>query len=174
MELVRIGDKVINKNKINRIIDKILKFRSRGLSQTEVARELDIERTLISRLESLGEVRKGKRIAVVGFPVSNSKELRKVALDGGAEFILLMSEKERWSFVDRDGLDIVNHLLEILIKLQGYDLVIFAGSDMRINLADTLLDGNVVGIELGISPITEDKYINPEELEKIIDNFSIC
>ncbi|WP_127018041.1 helix-turn-helix domain-containing protein [Anoxybacter fermentans] len=171
MELIRIGDKVINKNKIFRMIEKILNLRSQGLSQTEVARELEVERTFISRLESLGEVHKGGRIAIVGFPIANVEEIREMALNEGVEFVLLMSEKERWSFIKRDGLDIFNQIMEILIRLKEYDLVIFLGSDMRIDLADTLLEGKVVGIELGTSPITEDKYIDPSILKNIIKNF---
>ncbi|AZR74966.1 transcriptional regulator [Anoxybacter fermentans] len=153
------------------MIEKILNLRSQGLSQTEVARELEVERTFISRLESLGEVHKGGRIAIVGFPIANVEEIREMALNEGVEFVLLMSEKERWSFIKRDGLDIFNQIMEILIRLKEYDLVIFLGSDMRIDLADTLLEGKVVGIELGTSPITEDKYIDPSILKNIIKNF---
>ncbi len=165
------GDKVINKNKIIRTITKILELRSQGLSQTEVAKALNLERTFISRLESIGEVHKGKRVALVGFPVANKDEIQRMAINIGIEFVFLLSEDERWSFLEKNGLQLFNQLMEILIQLQEFDLVIFLGSDMRIDLADTLLEGKVVGIELGRSPITEDQYVDIDVLENVILQF---
>ena len=171
MELIRVGDKVINKNKIFRMIDKILDLRNKGFSQADTAKELSLERTFISRLESIGEVHKGGRIAIVGFPVANAEEIENIALEEGVEYIFLLSEAERWSFVRRDGLDIFNKVMQIIVNLKEFDLVIFLGSDMRIDLADTLLEGKVVGIEIGTSPITEDKYINPAMIRDMIHQF---
>ncbi|GFR35632.1 helix-turn-helix domain-containing protein [Thermobrachium celere] len=71
MDFVKIGDKIISKSRINKKIDEIIELRSKGYSQQEVAKELDIDRTFISRLESLGEVRKGGRYS--GYWVSNKK-----------------------------------------------------------------------------------------------------
>ena len=73
--LLRIGDKIINPDKIHRVIDDVLEMRGRGLSQQEIANKVGIDRTVISRLETLGEVRKGGRIALVGFPIKNCAEL---------------------------------------------------------------------------------------------------
>lgn len=153
------------------MITKVLNLRNQGLSQAEVAKDLNLERTFISRVESLGEVHKGKRIALVGFPIRNTKELKELAQDLGVEFVFVMSEDERWLFLKRNGLDLFNHLMEILVKLKEYDLVIIIGSNMRIDLADTLLEGKVVGIEIGTSPITEDIYIDPLRLKNIITQF---
>lgn len=171
MELVRVGDKVINKTKIVRMITKILELRSRGLSQTDTAKELDLERTFISRLESIGEIRKGGRIALVGFPVANADEIYEMAVEEGVEFILIMSEEERWSFVEERGIDLFNRLMQMIVNIKEYDLVIFLGSDMRIDLFDTLLDGKVVGIEIGTSPITESQYVDPTMIRHIIEQF---
>ncbi|MCK4260643.1 MAG: transcriptional regulator [Halanaerobiales bacterium] len=171
MELIRIGDKVISKDKISRMITKILNLRSQGFSQADCARELEVERTFISRLESLGEIYKGERIALVGFPIANRDEIREMAFNLGVEFILLMSEEERWSFVQKEGIDIFNQLMEILVNLKDYDLIIFLGSDMRIDLIDTLLNGKVIGIEIGRSPITEDIYVEVSKLEEMIKQF---
>lgn len=171
MELVRVGDKVINKTKIFRMITRILELRNRGLSQTDTAKKLDLERTFISRLESIGEIRKGGRIALVGFPIANTDELYEMAIEEGVEYVLIMSEEERWSFVQKDGLDLFNRLMQIIVNIKEFDLVIFLGSDMRIDLFDTLLDGKVVGIEIGVSPITEDKYVDPSIVRTIIEQF---
>lgn len=171
VELIRIGDKVINKDKIYRSITKILELRSQGLSQSEVAKALNSERTFISRLESMGEVHKGSRIALIGFPIANKEEIHQMAINIGVEFIFLMSEDERWSFLKKNGLQLFNQLMEIMVQLKEFDLVIFLGSDMRIDLADTLLEGKVVGIELGTSPITEDKYVDSDVLQDIIQQF---
>lgn len=171
MELIRIGEKVINKTKISVMIKKILDLRSRGFSQVDTAKELDLERTFISRLESIGEVHKGGRIALVGFPISNVAEIREMAIKEGVEYILLMSEQERWSFIQRDGLALFNKIMEIMANLKDFDLIIFLGSDMRIDLVDTLLDGKVMGITIGTSPITEDKYVDPVMLQNIIQQF---
>lgn len=171
MELIRVGDKVINKTKIFRMVDKILDLRNRGFSQADTAKELELERTFISRLESIGEVHKGGRIAIVGFPIANAAAIQDIALTEGVEFVFLMSEAERWSFIRRDGLDLFNKVMEILVSLKEFDLVIFLGSDMRIDLVDTLLEGKVVGVEIGTSPITEDKHIDPLMIKEIIHQF---
>ena len=98
MNLVRVGDKVINKDKIYRTVDRLLDMRSEGLSQAEAASLIGTDRSFVSRLEGLGEVRKGSRIALIGFPIQNKEALddlcREYGLDkvtkvvvGGAERI---------------------------------------------------------------------------------------
>ncbi|MDI3501622.1 MAG: hypothetical protein PWP22_1393, partial [Thermoanaerobacter sp.] len=69
MKFIKIGDKTINLEKLHGIIDKIIEMRQNGLSQQEVASRFKVDRSFVSRLESLGEVRKGGNIAVVGFPI---------------------------------------------------------------------------------------------------------
>ena len=55
----RIGDKLLNRTKLDRIIDRIFELRMSGASQQEVAQRIGCDRTFVSRLEGLAEVRKG-------------------------------------------------------------------------------------------------------------------
>ncbi len=172
MKFYRIGDKVINSKYLDKTISKILKLRQSGLSQSKVADELDIERSFISRLESIGEVRRGNKIALVGFPVENKEEIVNIAKEYGLEYILVMTEKERWNFIQqKSGLDIFEDVIEILVELKEFDLTVFLGSDMRLDLVDKLLDGKVIGIKLGESPLKEDKYVDPDNIKEILDSF---
>lgn len=172
MKFSRIGKKIINNKRIEKIISKVLKLREKGYSQSRVAKEIGVERSFISRLERIGEVRRGKKIALLGFPVKNKEELIVLGKKYGLEYILLMTEEERWSFVEKkSGLELFNQIMEILVMLKGFDLIIFLASDMRLDLVDKLLDGKIVGIELGQSPIKENKYVKPEKVEEIIKTF---
>ncbi|GAG04097.1 unnamed protein product, partial [marine sediment metagenome] len=83
MRFIRIGEKVISKEKLNKEINKILELRTKGVTQEGVARKLGVERTFVSRLESLGEIRKGKKIALIGFPIKNKEELTCLAKELG-------------------------------------------------------------------------------------------
>jgi transcriptional regulator with XRE-family HTH domain len=170
MELYRIGDKVVDGRKIQREVQRILSLRAQGFSQLEVAQKLQIDRPLISRLETMGEVRKGKKIALVGFPVANKEELAQVASQEGIDFIFLLTDKERWSWVEeKNGAQLVNQIMEIISKIgQNYDLVIFLGSDMRLKILEAIMGQKIVGVEIGKSPIKEDCYIDPEKLGQLI------
>lgn len=75
-DLVRIGDKVIDRARLHRLIDQALDLRAGGASQQEVADRLGTDRTFVSRLETLGELRRGRRIGLVGFPVANKGSWR--------------------------------------------------------------------------------------------------
>lgn len=173
MEFSRIGDKIINNKRIEQIIDKVITLREKGYSQSRVASEIGVERSFISRLESIGEIRKGKKIALIGFPVSNKNQLLELGHEYGLDYVLLMTEKERWNFIEnKSGLELFNNVMEILVKLKEFDLIIFLGSDMRLDLIEKLVEGQVVGIEIGRSPITEDKYVEPEKIKDIITTFN--
>jgi len=167
--LLRIGEKIINRQKVHQIIDEMLDMRSQGLSQQEVANRVGIDRTVISKLETVGEVRKGGRVALVGFPIKNCDELRIMAKQEGIDYSLLMTEQERWDFVQKKtGVDFFNAIMEIVTALRNYDVVIILGSNMRIKLMTALLDKEVIGVKIGESPIAEDKYVNPESIRVII------
>lgn len=169
MNLVRIGDKIISRDKILKTIDKILFMRSEGFSQQEIADRLDIDRSFVSRLENLGEIRKGERIALVGFPVANKEELTQVALELGVDFVYLLNDRERWQFVqEKSGIALLNDLMELISHMRDFDTVIFIGSDMRIRLVEAILGREVTSIEIGESPITEDKYVDPDILRNLI------
>ncbi|MFO7814139.1 MAG: transcriptional regulator [Halanaerobiales bacterium] len=172
MQFYRIGDKVINSKYLDKKINKVLKLRQSGYSQSKVAKELGLERSFISRLESIGEIRRGNKIALVGFPIKNKTEIIGLAKDYGLEYILVMTEEERWNFIqEKSGLKIFEDVIEILVELKEYDLTIFLGSDMRLDLVDKLLDGKVIGVKIGESPIREDKYVAPQEIKEILDTF---
>jgi predicted XRE-type DNA-binding protein len=169
MELMRIANKIIDKQKIYDIIDEMLQLRQSGLSQTEVANRLGIDRTVVSRLETLGEVRKGKSIAVIGFPILNKEELVKALGQAGVDFIYLLTEQERWNLVkDNSGLDLFNTITDMITKVHTYDQVIVIGSNRRIKMVEATLDKKVIGLQLGQSPIKEDCYIDAPSVVEVV------
>lgn len=169
INIVRVGDKVLSTDRIHRTVDQILKLRQRGLSQQEVADRLGVDRTLISRLESLGEIRKGPQLALIGFPIANVEELTRIARSGGVEFILLMNEKDRWRFVQKkNGAELINYFMDLISQIKDYDAIIFIGSDMRIKLLETIIGPKIISWEIGVSPIKVDRWVNPEQLEHLI------
>jgi hypothetical protein len=169
MEFVRVGDKVINRAKIDRAIDRILQLRLQGMSQQDVANRMAIDRTFVSRLEGLGEVRTGGSIAVLGFPIGNKEEIDAVAREEGVELTLLMTDSERWDFVKgRDGLAMLNELLRLVFEFRRYDTVVLMGSDWRIDLMRGLLDKEVVPVVLGQSPIVGDVTVDPAEFRVLL------
>ncbi|MFW5981771.1 MAG: helix-turn-helix domain-containing protein [Halanaerobiaceae bacterium] len=169
MHFSRIGKKIINNKQIDRIIKKAIALREKGYSQSQVAKKIGVERSFISRLESIGEIRKGKKIALLGFPIKNKGEIVGLANKYGLDYVLLMTDEERWSFVEKQsGLELFNKIMEILVTLKEFDIIIFLGSDMRLDLIDKLLDANIVGLKLGESPLKEDKLVDVVELEEII------
>ncbi len=169
MDLLRIGGKILSRRKISKAIDLILEMRSSGIAQQKVADRLGIDRTFISRLEALGEVRKGNRIAVIGFPVKNKGEIMDLLHREGIEFTLIMTENERWDFVKKDdGIGLLNKILDLIAEARSFDVVVVIGSNRRIRTIEAILDQEVVGIEIGESPIKEDKYVPTEELLKIL------
>lgn len=170
-EFVRIGEKVVNRAKIGEAIDRILELRAQGFSQQEVADRLSLDRTFISRLETLGEVRKGGRIALIGFPIENKDEVEAVAREEGVDFVLLMTESERRDFVlNRSGLELFNDVMALVAEARSCDSVVLLGSDNRVRLTQALLDKEVISFVIGQSPIQDDKYIDPAELRKVLRN----
>lgn len=168
--LLRVGDKILNRHTIHRMIDEILELRSHGLSQQEVAKQLGIDRTFISRLENMGEVRKGGKVALIGFPIKNCEEVRIAAHQTeGIDYCLVMTERERWDFVEtKSGIELFNETMDVVSTLRKYDVVIILGSNMRIKLVEALLDKKVIGMQIGESPIEEDKYVNPNDIRQIM------
>ncbi len=171
MKLVRIGNKLVSKEKIYTMIDRVVNLRSQGNSQRETAEILGLDRSFISRLENVGEVRRGGKIALIGFPVKNKEELKKVASQEGIDFVLLMTEAERRFFLDSSsGVELFNRLMEIIKELRDYDTVIIIGSDERIKIVESFLDKEVVSLEIGRSPLTEDVYVDAGEIKRIISS----
>lgn len=141
MEFYRIQDKIISWEKIAKTLKKALNMRTRGFSQQETASRLKIDRTFISRLESIGELRKGQSIACVGFPILNKEEVREILEKEGVDFILLMSEQERLDFVNRrSGKELLNEIMDLTARVRGYETIICIGSDERLKLMEGVLD----------------------------------
>lgn len=169
MDFIRIGEKVISKNKLWSQIEKILEYRVKGLSQQEAARRMSLDRAFISHLERLGEVHKGHRIAVIGFPVKNKAELLQMLEQEGVEFTLILSEEERWAYVgEAKGVDLFNKVMDVITQLQGFDYLIVLASNKRIKLFQGIFNLEVVGIEIGRSPIEEDRMVDIEQVKKVI------
>jgi len=169
MQFIRIGEKVISKKKLNREINKILELRTKGATQEGVARKLGVERTFVSRLESLGEIRKGKKIALIGFPIKNKEELTRLTEELGVEYVLLLTQEERFDFINKKTKNkLFNEVMEIIVNLADFDLIIFMGSDMRVPIVEKIFSVQVVGIIIGHSPIKESKYVNPEKIIEIV------
>jgi len=145
-------------------------MRASGKSQQEIASHLGIDRTFISRLETIGEVRKGQKVALVGFPVLNKEELREVARTEGVDYTLLLTDDERWNFLDnKSGVELFNQIMELLFRFKECDTVIFIGSDLRINLAEALLGSDaVIGVCIGSSPVKGSVYVEPEYIRDLI------
>ena len=169
MDFIRIQDKIISWKKIENTLQKALQLRAKGFSQQEAADRLKIDRTFISRLEGIGELRKGQRIACIGFPLSNKEEIREILEREGVDFILLMNEQERLDFINNlSGRELLNSIMDMIADARKYEVVICIGSDERTKLLSGVLDGQVICLEIRTSPITEDKWVDPNEIRKIL------
>ena len=169
MDLVRIGDKVISRKRLNQRLEEILSLRALGMSQADVGSRLEIERTFISRLEGLGEVRKGQSIAAVGFPIQNKREVENVLKEFGVDFYMLMSEDERNVFVnDCTGQQLFNRIMDLINQFRKYDTVIVMASDYRNKALKGMLDNQVIEIDIGKSPLKYDVVVDTEELTEIL------
>ncbi|MBZ4664437.1 MAG: transcriptional regulator [Caloramator sp.] len=169
MDFVRIGDKTISVSRINKKIEEIIELRGKGYSQQEVAKILDVDRSFISRLESIGEVRKGGDIAVIGFPIKNKEEIAEVLKAFNVEYILLMNEEERQNFIKKQGgKELLESVLKIISDVRKYKHCIIIGSNVRTKILSKLLDSHVYTIEIGDSPLKNDIYVEPKKVLDII------
>lgn len=169
MRLFRIGDKVVSRDKLLDAIDAILTDRETGATQEEAARHAGVQRSFVSFLETLGEVRRGPRVALVAFPVENCDEVRSLAAHYALDFVLVVSQAERESIESGDATHIFNQLLETLAALRDFDTVVLVASDWRVKTVERILGAEIVGIELGTSPLREDKHVDIAELTSVLD-----
>lgn len=172
MEIIRIGDKVLNIKKIEKLIRRIISMRASGSTQSEVAEALGIDRSFISHLEGLGEVRKGIRVALVAFPVENREELEKMAEEVGVDFVFVLSQNERVELVEKaEGAYVFNEVMDMLAELVEYDIIVLLASDLRIRQAEKIFGAKkIVGIEIGKSPIRQDVRVDTGRLKPILDD----
>ncbi|HHU29344.1 MAG TPA: transcriptional regulator [Firmicutes bacterium] len=173
MEFIRIGDKLINLRKINETVRRILQLRSKGLSQQEVASKLSLDRGFISRLESLGNVRRGGRIGIVAFPVKNKAELTALADRYGVEDRLILTNSERWQLIEgSSGVDFLHRVFTIIEQLRRCDIVLVFCSSKWCRLAAALLDNEVIMKEIGETPLSEDVYVDVAEISSLLDSIA--
>ena len=172
--LLRIGEKIISVPKIEENIRRVLQLRTTGLSQQDVANMLGLDRTFISRLESIGEIRKGKKIAVFGFPIKNTEEIKKIAIALGVDFVYVADEEKRWNLVrDKSALDFFNEAMALIAKLQAYDLVVLISSRRWLKIAEAFFSNEIVFIELGQSPIKEDCFLSPDLFRETLNKVTL-
>lgn len=168
MRFYRIGDKVVSREKLIDALDEILADREAGATQEEVARSRGVQRSFVSFLESLGEVRRGARVALIGFPVANPDEVRSLAQEMGVDFTLVFSQSERESIEAAPGQEVFNRLLETMATLRDYDVVVFMASDYRIELVERILGAEVISMPLGHTPLRQDVEVDLGELRNVL------
>jgi len=170
VRLIRVGDKIISWEKVSTALAEMLNRRSKGATQQEVAKAFGIERAFVSYLEGIGSIRKGHRLAIIGFPISNKAEIYKLAEEFGVEFVYLLSENERQDFVtQKSGADLFNELLDILVQLKEYDLIVVLASDKRARVIEKILDQEVVSLPIGVSPLTKDQPVDIGILRNLLE-----
>lgn len=169
MDLYRIGDKLLDRDNIIKMVDEIIDLRLKGLTQQEVAKQLGVDRTFISRMEGIGEVHRGGKIGVIGFPIANKQAMVDMLKEEGIEFHLIMTDEERIKFAsEKSGLEFLNVVMGLVTEARSCDAVIVMGSNYRIKVCEALLAQEVVGVEIGVTPIREDIFVDPERIRKLI------
>ncbi|MHB1955851.1 MAG: transcriptional regulator [Sulfobacillus sp.] len=176
MELIRIGDKLISLERLQQAIEDILRYRSQGASQTDVAGRFNVDRSFVSRLETLGEIRRGRSLALIGFPVANPKAIQDLCEQEGVDFCWVMTDQERRNFAQQlNGIELVNEIMRVAGVLRTFDVVILLASNARVRLMEALLDTKIViPVILGQTPLTEDIWVEIEELEHIIRSVKLA
>jgi hypothetical protein len=168
MRFFRIGDKIVSAEKLTQQIEDILRDREGGATQADAARAHGVERSFVSWLETLGEIRRGARVALVGFPIGNIGEVEEVAARHGVEYTLLMTQAQREAMSAAPADGIFNQVLETLATLKDFDVIVLLASDWRINEIEKILGREVVAVKLGPSPLTHDVDVDTAELDAIL------
>lgn len=168
MRFYRIGDKVVSREKIADLVSEVLEAREAGATQEEVARKHGVQRTFVSFLETLGEVRRGKRVAIVGFPVGNGDAVRAAADAHAVEFCLVLSQAEREGLESGPADRMFNLVLETIANLRDFDVIILLASDRRTGPVERIFGREVVAISLGPSPLRHDVEVDVGELDALL------
>lgn len=169
MRFFRIGDKVVSRDKLVDQIDAILGDRQGGATQHDAASAHGVDRSFVSWLETLGEVRRGKRVALIAFPVANTEEVRRIAEEHGIEFVMVLSQSEREGLESGRADHIFNLVLDTLATLKDFDQVVVLASDWRVGTIEKILGREVIARNLGPSPLRHDVTVDPAELEDLLD-----
>ena len=167
--LYRIGEKLVSLDKAVRLVGQALELREQGYSQQETAKRLNLDRSFVSRLETVGEIRKGDRLAVIGFPLANADAITDLCREYGLDFHLILNNSERWAMVqDQQALDFFNRILELVARLRQFDVLIMITSEKWYQLADAMLGIEIIHLDLGPSPIDEDRHFDRKRLEETL------
>ncbi len=149
---IKIGDKIISMERASSLIDKIFDLRSNGSTQEEVAKMLGVERSFISHLEGIGEIRRSKEIALIGSTLTDVSRVEDTAARLGIEHV----------FLNRDGTARIEDALQVLALLKNIDFIIFLGPTKEHKLLEAVLDKKIIGI-----PSDKEK-----ELETVLAEFA--
>lgn len=172
MELFRIGDKVISKDKLMLALEDILQSRVKGATQEEAAQRAGVPRSFVSNIETLGALRHGKKIAFIAFPISNAAEAMALAQSYGIDLSLALSQDDRERVGEGSASDMFNRMIDTLATLRSFDTVVVAASDYRIDTFKRIIDGDIIGITLGPSPLTEDQELDLEVLRRVFEELA--
>lgn len=168
MRFFRIGDKIISPEKLSGQITDILRDREGGATQAQAAKTHGVERSFVSWLETLGEVRRGRRVGLIAFPVANGEAIKAAAEHHGVEFVLVMSQAEREAMSAGPGDAVFNSVLETLATLKDFDVLVLLASDWRIGTIEKILGREVVAVNLGPSPLDHDVEVDMAELDALL------
>ena len=169
MRFYRIGDKVVGRDKIIEQVEAVLTDREGGATQHEAAVAHGVDRSFVSWLETLGEVRRGKRVALIAFPVANADDVRRIADEHGIELALVVSQSEREGFEAGRADRMFNLVLDTLAELKDFDVVIILASTKRTGAIEKILGREVITRPLGTSPLRHDVEVDLEELTDLLD-----
>ncbi len=171
MELIRVGEKMISLDRLVGVMEDMLRYRALGSSQIEVARKFNVDRSFVSRLETLGEIRKGRSVALIGFPIANTDEVQRLCQKAGVDYCWVMTDRERRDFAEHlTGVELVNEIMRVAAELRTYDVVVLLASNARVRLMEALLDARtVVPMILGETPLLEDVHVQADQLLQLID-----
>lgn len=133
---IKIGDKIISLDRASDLIDRIFDMRSNGSTQEEVAKTLGVERSFISHLEGIGEIRKSKEIAFIGSGVKDPAAVKQIVHGLNFEHV----------FINNDGRALIGEALAVLSKLKEIDFIIFLGPETEHKLLESVLDKKIIGI----------------------------
>jgi phosphoglycolate phosphatase-like HAD superfamily hydrolase len=172
MRFYRIGDKVVGRDKLVDRIEAILVDRESGATQHEAAAAHGVDRSFVSWLETVGEVRRGARVAFVAFPVANVTDVRRVCDEHGVDFSLVISQAEREGFETGRADEVFNLVLDTLADLKDYDVVVIFASTKRTGTIEKILGREVIARPLGPSPLRHDVEVDLAELSDLLD--AIC
>lgn len=169
MRFYRIGDKVVSWERLLEAVGAILEDRQAGATQEEAARHAHVQRSFVSFLETLGEVRRGPKVALVAFPVANGEAIHAVADRHAVDLTIVVSQAEREGIEHGDASSVFNRLLDTLAALRDFDTVVLLASDQRIATIEKILGAEIVGMRLGQSPIREDATVDLDELDRLLE-----